>query len=111
MYLIATHTPDDAKILAGNLDKVDKFDHFDLLDLNTMVLELIDDPKSTSWEIGDPIVWDEDGGLLIIEASPEIIDWFLTKPEVLRQYGVDPERLTAFRNSLGDRRLVEVVTF
>lgn len=95
MYLIKAKSNDAIITVVQDLDNIDDFEHLDLGRLNS--LELIEmNPDSSNWSIGEPVVFDENTGVVLLNYSKESLAWFKDNLDILSDYGVIKELADSF---------------
>lgn len=95
MFLISSDDVEDVLKVAANLDYLDKFVNLDLKEINS--LELIEiAPESISWTLGEPLVFDETSGIVIMSYSTNSLEWLKKNIGVISPFGVTEESVTEF---------------
>ena len=95
MILIKNLKIEDAEIIAQNIDNNDRFEYLDLKGFNTLELNEVYS-ESSNWNIGEPLVYDLDGGIVIIQFSLESLHWFNTNLDILSVHGVSKDLAQMF---------------
>jgi len=95
MYLIKSKSNDEAHTVANKFDNLDHFEHLDLGGINTLKLTELN-PESSNWASGEPIVFNEELGIVLLSFSKESLNWFKENAEMLEQYGVSKESAMQF---------------
>jgi hypothetical protein len=95
MYLIKSESNEDVQAVAYDIDKLDDFEYLDLGDVNTLELTEIN-PESSSWATGEPIVFNEETGVVLLPFSKESLKWFKENAEMLEEFGVSKESAAQF---------------
>ena len=98
MILIKAPSPDDLAPVIEDLETFGDFDHLDLGDINTLIMCELNE-EAVGWHIGEPIAFDEQQGLCVIEYSTEALKWMADNTSVLSEYGCDPSEIMAFAQS------------
>lgn len=111
MVLIRTTDRAALAALADDFDVVDDFEHVDLGDVNTLELGERSDGAFESWMHGEPAVFDEEGGLVVVALAPEGLAWVLAHADALAEGGADPEAVRAFCAAASDAPVYVVDTF
>jgi len=101
MYLIKAKSNDEVCTVAKELDDIEKFDYLDLGEINTLELTELN-PDSTVWNIGKPLVYNEETGVVLLSFSKESLCWFGQNSELLATYGVSKEKVAEFCISCSD---------
>jgi hypothetical protein len=95
MYLIKAKSNEAVLPVVQDLDNIDDFEHLDLGEINS--LELVEmNPDSSNWSIGEPVVFDEKTGVVLLNYSKESLTWFKNNFEILSKYGVLEETVESF---------------
>jgi hypothetical protein len=63
------------------------------------------------WMKGEPLIFDEDGGLSIEEWDVASLSWLLDNRTVLDEYGIDQVAFEEFVSNNTEHRLFSVDTF
>ena len=95
MYLIKSKSKEDVQAVANDIENLDDFEHIDLGSVNTLELTEIN-PESTNWAIGEPIAFNEETGVVILQFTKESLNWFKDNAEMLEEYGVSIESAKQF---------------
>jgi len=95
MYLIKATSNDEVSTVADNLDNIDKFEYLDLCEVNTLELTELN-PDSKKWNIGKPLAYNEETGVVLLSFSKASLHWFAENSEVLVSYGVSRKEVAAF---------------
>lgn len=95
MFLIKSESNKNILSIVKNIDNIDDFEYLDLMKFNS--LELIEiNSNSSSWVVGEPIVFDENIGVVLLEYSNNALKWFIDNHAILVNYGVSKESLESF---------------
>ena len=95
MFLIKSNLNKNILSVVKDIDNICNFDYLDLKKFNTLELTEIN-PKSSNWVIGEPIVFNESLGIVLLEYSNDVLDWFKQNSLILVNYGVSKESLELF---------------
>ncbi len=108
--------PDVSKLRKPDLDELDDMDALDMERLTTLDFTIITGDAEVSWEEGEPVFLDEEGGLSILKVSRAGLEAVLnfkgelddfTKEEVT----VEIEKLQEFIDRVGYDHIYELATF
>jgi len=95
MYLIKAKSSEDVLSVVQELDNINNFDHLDLGDINTLELTEMN-PDSSSWAVGEPVAFDENAGIVLLNYSKESLAWLKESQDILTDYGVLKELVEQF---------------
>lgn len=95
MFLVSAENPDKVVGVVEDIDNVKNFDHLDLGKLNTLELTEVA-PESMDWVQGEPIVFDEGSGVVLLQYSKKSLTWLQSNIEALEEYGVSKDAIESF---------------
>ena len=107
---IAAQNPDDLKEL--EIDDLDDFRHCSLEALTTLDFELALQGSGIRWTQGQPVVHDEEAGLIVFQVNPIGLQAVLAPSSPLRvSHPDDISVLREFVDENGAANIHELVTF
>jgi hypothetical protein len=102
------------KIIADNIEAAYDFEHLNLETLTTIDFISIIGKTGIPWSIGEPVVLkeSEDGGLVVVQISPQGIEYVLSNPGDLNTLQLeDLTNLKIFTQSFGNDNIYEMVAW
>lgn len=99
-------------VLAEDLDRLDEFDLVDLDSMITLDFEEICSVTGVKWAAGEPVIFDEAGGLAVFPVSPSALQQVLRAVQASpAEHRTDLEALRSFVARVGASNIYELVTF
>jgi hypothetical protein len=104
---------DRARLAAiTSMDEIDNFIHVDLDAMTTIDFESFEMPANIRWSEGEPVVYDEEGGLAIVKVSEAGLAYLLEHAaEVPDEHQDDVRTLAEFVAKNGGAHIYELATF
>ena len=97
MYLINASDIEALAYLAESLDLLDQTNHLDLGKIDLLNLSELTQARSLSWEVGEPIVYQPEEGVMLLQISHEMLNWLNTQSDdFFQQYQIDRQGLRDF---------------
>jgi hypothetical protein len=98
--------------LRGHVDRVGQFVHVDLDRMLSIDFAELMGPFNLRWSEAEPIIWDEDGGLVVVGVREEALRALLTvDPDSELELAGDLRKLSAFLTKHGTHHIFELSTF
>jgi len=95
MFLIKSKLNEEALSIAYDVDNLDNFEHLDLGKISTLeLMEIHSD--SSNWVTGEPLIFNESLGVVLLSYSKESLVWFKNNLEILENHGVSKELASQF---------------
>ncbi len=101
MYLIKAKSDNEVCTVAEDIGDIENFEYLDLCEVNTLELTELN-PDSNIWNIGEPLAYSEETGVVLLSFAKESLNWFSQNSEALLNYGVSKEKVIEFCSSCSD---------
>lgn len=99
-------------VLAEDLDRLDEFDRVELDSMITLDFEEICSATGVEWAVGEPLIFDEEGGLAVFHVSPRALQQVLCAVEDSpAEHRTDLEALRSLLARVGVYNIYELTTF
>lgn len=98
--------------LKEDLDALDDLAHVSLDFLSTLDFETLAANSGVRWMTAEPLVYDEEDGIVVVKVSPEGLERVLTeRNEFDEDQVIDLDSLRAFVRAHGTENIYELATF